>query len=680
MKRRLLFILFQLLFTGFAVGQEFVVTDQTDGGETQVTHRFLTGKQDFEFMIVNNLTREASVEIRLVANDEFQKSAYTILEQFPVKVAPGSRKGIHFSANYNKWIKELTQVSLDIYRVPSDLVGGEKKRIHRVQFSFSAEGKLQFWNPRYTKLTSWLSPIEMSTQTTDARERIVEIRRIGSSPVPCQIQISADFRGSFKMYSNEMRSRKLGSGDTITVGGGGRSFIIQYVPPAGGDKGWLDSAVVTFSSTENPNNRISFELKGRLGTGPMAAVTVPTSIDPGNLNFQDVATVPVEGEEQPQSIGSGMSLQDSLARVKFVRDSLRADSVRRVAIPEIQAFLARYRMVDLVHDSVLAAFRLDSGIWAAKIPLEMGKIEKGNMGLIPDRMLLNPGDQQVELQVLEFYYDTLGGHIILAMPGEYAGPMGDTLPLVMRYVPYYITADKDTFVPEEDDYRMRTESPAIVYSPPKTLLYILIGLGVLFLLFLILLRRKLAKPIPELGYLKELQYQKYRSGADTKARIEAEVIEVDLNRHDLDLVQLQFPGMVLKGTVQPPEQSRFKRILKFIFFIPRRPRFRAFYYSFRIDPVYERLPEELLLKDEEGLFLLETDMTKEILATDHQDFILTDAEINYQIFLDTTEIIGFDGPAKIVKIQFTLTEEPFEGYSKYHQFVVPVKITPKRNF
>jgi hypothetical protein len=258
--------------------------------------------------------------------------------------------------------------------------------------------------------------------------------------------------------------------------------------------------------------------------------------------------------------------------------------------------------------------------------------------------------------------------------------MGDTLPLVMRYVPYYITADKDTFVPEEDDYRMRTEAPAIVYSPPKTLLYILIGLGVLLLLFLFLLRRKLAKPIPELGYLKELQYQKYRSGADSKSRIEAEVIEVDLNRQDLDLVQLQFPGMILKGTVQPPEEGRFRKILKFIFFVPRRPRFRAFYYSFRIDPIYERLPEELVLKDEEGLFLLETDMTKEILATDHQDFILTDADINYQIFLDTTEIIGFNGPAKIVKIQFTLTEEPFEGYSKYHQFVVPVKITPKRQF
>lgn len=678
MKKFLLFYILIAIFAGSADAQDFTASAKTDGGETAFKHRFKTNVRDFTFEIANTLPAEASLELRLVSGDDIEKSGYTILEEFPIRVNPSGNKTLHFSANYNRWIKEETRIYIDVYKVPSPVIGGEKKKIHRLAFTFSAEGKLQFYNPRYMKLSGWLPPVELSTRSEDSREKIIEFRRIGSEAVTVRLQINSDFRSAFKLFTNEKQSRQLFNGDTITVAGGGKSLIIQYHPPKTGEIAWMDTAAVTITSVNNSANRLVLELKGSAGEGQIVNIETPPEFDPNKVKYGEPAPIPIkfDSSNNPYHIYN-MSMTDSLARVKFILDSLRWDSIRRIAIPKIQDFMARYRMVDFVHDSVLAIFRQDSGVYSSKIPLEFQKIEKGRMGLVPGRMILNPGEKQIQLKVNEYFYDTLGGHIILSMPDTLSVTLRDTLPLVMRFVPYYVTEDKDTFFPIEEEYRMKTETPAAVFPAPNTLLYILIGLGIVLLVILFLIRRRLGRPVTDLSYLKDLQYQALRSAGDSKSRIECSAIEVDLNKH-LDLVQLEFPGMLLKATVPPPEQSRFRRIMRMIFLLPRKQRFRAYYFSLRVDPVYDRLPDELELKDEEGLFLLESDMTQEILATDHQDFILTDEEINYILYLDASEILYFDGPAKIIKIQFSVTEEPFEGYTKYTHYIVPIKITPKR--
>jgi|GEM_PF-2830345 len=304
---------------------------------------------------------------------------------------------------------------------------------------------------------------------------------------------------------------------------------------------------------------------------------------------------------------------------------------------------------------------------------------------------LNSKDS-VALQILYFDEDSLRLRVGIHPDDEPIVLAEDSFFVHVGIVPYYMAGDQPVYL--EDQYKvLKGNSVGKIRTSSNWLFWLLLGIAAFFFLFFLLGRLWIRRPIISFRYLREAKYQRERFRRQEEMTQQAtETIYLDLNRHETDLIQLNFlnrnpenPDELLKSrkisaTVPTPNRTGMRRFFTWfygLFGVSKEPNFNSVYYSFRIEPQKGGIPQHLRLKDEDGLLLIGTTMTGNVLATDHQDVRFVERPFTYSIYLDPSEIVDYTGSMRSVSILFRVLEEPFEGYLTTRDFKLDLEIAPK---
>lgn len=273
----------------------------------------------------------------------------------------------------------------------------------------------------------------------------------------------------------------------------------------------------------------------------------------------------------------------------------------------------------------------------------------------------------------------------------------DSFSLMVGFMPEYMAGNTPVHLVEQTQI-FRGKTIGRLHYESNWLLWLWILLGTFIALVFFLGWMWVRQPIKSFRYLRESRYQRDRYRATSEGHdMDIETVYLDLSRQDTDLVQLAFMDrgdgpvapnqeagytkrLELEATVTEPRKRGLKRFFIWfygIFGMSKEPRFRAVYYSLRIEMVPGGIPQHLRLKDENGLILLGTSLTGNVLATDHQDFRFTKRPFMFRVYMDPAEILDYTGAMRTVSLPFRVIEEPFEGYVITREFNLDMEIAPK---
>lgn len=298
----------------------------------------------------------------------------------------------------------------------------------------------------------------------------------------------------------------------------------------------------------------------------------------------------------------------------------------------------------------------------------------------------------VSLQILYFDEDSLKMRVGIHPDDEAIVLSEDSFSIHVGIIPYYMAGDQPVYL--EDQYKvLKGDSIGKIRTTSNWLLWLLLGIAAFLFLFFFFGRYWIKRPIISFRYLREAKYQRERFRRQEEMTQQAtETIYLDLNRHETDLIQLNFmdrnpenPEETIKtrkitATVPTPNRTGMRRFFTWfygMFGVSKEPNFNSVYYSFRIEPQKGGIPQHLRLKDEEGLLMIGTTMTGNVLATDHQDVRFVERPFTYSIYLDPSEIVDYTGSMRSVSILFRVLEEPFEGYLTTRDFKLDLEIATK---
>lgn len=331
--------------------------------------------------------------------------------------------------------------------------------------------------------------------------------------------------------------------------------------------------------------------------------------------------------------------------------------------------------------------------YVARLPLEIDTLDEDpNFKFLTHHIAAITVDDSIELKELAFDEDSMIVRIAIDDLDEEVLLGPDSFAIHVGLIPYYLAGEQKIYL-EDQSQMFYGDNYAKVKRESNWLLWLLVGIGSFIFLFFFLGRLWVRRAITSFRYLREARYQRDRfKRQEEETTVATETIYLDLNRHETDLVQLNFlfkdeaaPDGILKrkeldATVQAPDRRGLRRFFVWffgVFGMKKEPRFNAVYYSFRIEPQKGGIPQHLRLKDDEGLFLLGTSLTGNVLATDHQDFRFTKRPFTYSLFLDPAEILDYTGSMRTVNLLFRIVEEPFEGYFITRDFKLDLEIAPK---
>lgn len=309
------------------------------------------------------------------------------------------------------------------------------------------------------------------------------------------------------------------------------------------------------------------------------------------------------------------------------------------------------------------------------------------------------GEDSLDLPMTNVSYEADSSILRVILPDEIIHMVRkqDSFVLLAGFMPEYMAGNTPINLLDQNQVFVGRTIARVNYQS-NWMLWLWILLAAFFVLIFVMGWFWVRNPIKSFRYLRESRYQKDRYRASKEGeKMPTETVFVDLSRHDSDLIQLSFldkdsaPVVAgqeatvrkfqeIEATVTAPNRRGLRRFFTWfygIFGMSKEPRFRSVYYSLRIENIPNSIPKHLRLKDEGGLLLIGTNLTGNVLATDHQDFRFTKRPFTFRLYLDPAEILDYSTTSPSVSLPFRVIEEPFEGYVITREFSLEMKITSK---
>ncbi len=731
-----------LLVVGSLSAQKKIILTDGDAGKTIPSiHNFSFENPTYTFQLTHRMRHGLPLRVELVRSEKFNEGPYSLEQQLPLTIAPTATQDLTFSVNYGRSIRDRSSVTLVIY--PE----GDKDRMKRgiqLQIELSATGKVMFWDDRQKVYTSQLPTnapfIQLAWNGTgtgsaqfytrnDARGAFfLTLNKANAQPIPANTVIPLKNKAS-KVYTVTYSppSGRRNSSDyatlvfqdaehptesiAMTVNASGRvassvfssytgsnvSSNVTYDPNAGSGVANNAGNGVGNGSSNNgtgntnagtgsgyPNNNTGTGPYAGTGSGNGSGTGTATGNGSGSSNNGSGAVGP---GLDPNSGGDGIE-DGTGGEPRPIYDPVTAmDRLEDIFENRKNKNFIKVNKTDFVKDPESSY----PDKYVTRIPLDLDTLGNDpNFGFKEHHAAVVTDEDSIPLQIITFNKDSMRMVLGVHPEDEDRVTSLDSFTLSIGLTPYYLAGDNEVYL-EDQSKIMQAETISQVKTESRLWLWILIAILVFLGLFFLIGRLWIRRPIYSFRYLREAKYQRerFKKQQEEDFTLPTETIYVDLNRHEEDLIQLNFltrseedPDAIIKAkelsaTVPSPYRKGLRQFFTWfygLFGVDKEPRFNAVYYSFRIEPQKGGIPQHLRLKDSEGLLLLGTSLTNNVLATDHQDFRFRKRPFSYSIFLDPTEILDYSGSMRTVSLLFRIIEEPFEGYISTRDFKVDLEI------
>lgn len=721
-----------LLWMGQLRAQKVIVLTNADIAKVVTgTHHYSEKDQSFKLTLKHRLTGIGTLQVSLQKEEQFEKSPFTLKSALPANLTADGSVDIEFGVSYSRSLQQANTISLLAYPVGDP---DPKTRGIAINLKLSADEVLMFFNDRTKQYTKSLPTFEF----VGPGEKLIEVTWNGGGGRACTFKIEDSGREAFQLIPNAQGASPLTNGSEIKLNSGGNSFFIRYDGAA--KKGEADAARITFSEAGGQSIRADMmgtyqggtslfaaardllmkdNLKGGYNPKAVADAATPKGemkgsgnskdalkggnpkAESGNTATQDppvVTHLPTEGKAPIHHAGVVPKPSPSPKVYPVLVEESEDGLTEEQAKERLQKYYLRHKDENIVKVGQVKFEKVD-GVYEAFVPIGIDSILKGdrNFNITPIWVKVVADGDSATLPGTNYNYRADSSKLFIKLSEEAVDKMGsvDSFTVKVGFLPDYLAgstpvADKDLVFTGSTYGKM--------YSSSYWTIVLWSALGaVVFLFFFIgfLLARR---PIGSFRYLRESRYQRERHKANSeRERVDVETVHIDLARQDTDLIQLAFVdrGEGLDGskntssiekvrsvsaTVPTPKRGGLVRFFSWLyapFGRKREPKFKAVYYSLRIELVKGGVPQHLRLKDESGMLMLGTNLTGNVLATDHQDFKFNQRPFNYSVYLDPAEFLDYTGAMRTVSIPFRVVEEPFEGYVMTREFNLNLEIAQR---
>jgi hypothetical protein len=722
-------VLWCLLALQLAAQKVVVLTSADIGKVVTGTYHFAEKDPGFVLTLKHRLGDQKTWQVSLQKTQQFEKSPFTLKSTLPATIGPDATLDVEFGVSYAKSLQQENTISL--LAVPM----GETDAINKgiaINIKLSADGVLMFFSDRTKQYTKTLPTFEF----VGAGEKLLEVTWNGGGARSCNVKIEDSGRNAFTLVPNSPGAAPLSSGTQVQLSNGGTSFFIRYDGAA--KKGSADLARITFTESGGQsivttmigtytggNSLIAAarELlaKGNLmgGYNPKADVVPPVKDpvvvvkDPGKDIIKDPGKTPAKtdgGNPKPEPVATkdtgetGMSPAANPKPVPspkpsaIVMDDFGDGLIsEEVAKERLRKYYRRFGETNLIKVPT-TKFEKNEGLYQARLRIVKADSLNNDANFIlhfirarlkgaNDSLTISAGDNAKMLG---------DSTLLLSLTGDDRDKLGgaDSFQVSAEFFPEYESADGNV---SNDSLVFKGITFGKVYSNNYWSYILWASLIAVVVLFFVIGFVVARQAISSFRYLRESRYQRERHNANSqRQRVDVETIHIDLARRDSDLIQLAFVdrGEGLDGrpeggiekvrsiaaTVPLPRRNGLRRFFSWLF-APfgrkREPKFKSVYYSLRIELPRGSVPQHLRLKDDTGMLLLGTNLTGNVLATDHQDFKFVKRPFSYSVYLDPAEFLDYTGAMKTVSIPFRVIEEPFEGYVMTREFNLNLEIAQR---
>lgn len=734
-----------------------ILIDADVGSRIESVHQFSFENSEYTFNLKHRLSQSQPLEVRLLRSDKFEVGPYSLEQSLPMTIAPGESKALTFKVDYGKSIRDRSSATFLIspagdkdptargitFHVQLSAKGKVMFWDDRANRYFSS---LPTNNP-FIQLV-WngegSGTARFFTDNDNRGAFYLLPNKSGAAPLPANSQIPLNNKAS-KVFTVSYRppGGRRSAGDQARLVfqdvNNPKEAIYMNVNASGrvGEAGGFannsnnfnnSGSLITNSGTGNPGN-------GNGNTGGSSNAGNPGSGNPGSGNPGGNNGSNNGGAIGPASPGSfaggnsgvGGSGNDggpggpnpgssgANAGIGLTPGSGDGSGGTDGGVPlkPLLDDMSAQAYLDSIHDNRKDENHLRFPTQLDVTYFEFKKDPKSSnpdkfatmLNLAMDTLKDDPyfryslhhvaaitDNDSIELQNLYFEPDSAMLRVGIHPDDEDKVEHLDSFIVSVGLIPYYISEGGEVYLPDQMKL-LRGKSYGKIVKKSNWLLWLLIGIASFFILFFLLGRLWIRRPIRSFRYLREARYQRQRFQRQEKMEtMPTETIYLDLTRRETDLVQLNFlqrneedPENPVKfkemeATVQAPHRRGLRRFFIWfygLFGVDKEPRFNSVYYSFRIEPQKGGIPQNLRLKDRDGLMLIGTSLTQNVLSTDHQDFRFRKRPFNYTVYLDPSEILEYTGTMPSVTLLYRVVEEPFEGYFITRDFKVDLEI-PRR--
>lgn len=719
------------------LSQKVVVLTAADVGKVITgTHHYSPKDQTFKLAIKHRLGDQRTWTLSLQKEQQFEKGPFSLKSTLPATLPPDGVLELEFGVNYAKSLQQDNTISLlAAPQGEADLVG---KGI-AINMKVTAQGELMFFTDRtkaYTKTiptfefvgasdrlveVTWngggstTCTIKIEDNGRDAFKLIPNMAGATAVPNGQKFPLSGGGAAFFIRYDG---AAPKGSADVARITfteSGGQSIVVSMIGTYQGGTslfaaardlltkdnlmgGYKEPAVVAITPTKSsikegangndPNPTKSSIKDAAKPDGKDAIKSNPPTKD--NPDVAATTNPPVKANPPAVSVAPS----PKAAPVSFTEGD--GMITRAIAEERLLRYYNRYGQDNLIKVGS-ARFDKQDGKYLANIRIQQDDSLKADPAFTlhfikakfkagSDSVTINAGDNA------KIFGDTT---LQLALSPDDQGAIidADSFQITAEFLPEY---ESDEGMASNDSLIFKGYTYGKTYSSNNWRYFLWGGVIALVVLFFVIGFLVSRKAVNSLRYLRESRYQRERHTANTnRQRVDVETIHIDLARRDTDLIQLAFNGRgeVLDDRAKPGDKVRAVAatlpapvrggLARFFIWLygpfgrKKEAKFKAVYYSLRVELPRGSVPQQMRLKDDSGLLMLGTTLTGNVLATDHQDFKFIKRPFHYSLYLDPAEILDYAGSMKTVSIPFRVIEEPFEGYVMTREFNLNLEIAQR---
>lgn len=700
-----------------------VLTDADVGQEVATGHHFTGDGEVLKVSLKHRISHMKPMEVVLKKEDQYGKGAFKFSQTFPMTLSAGKTADLSLTVDYGKAIQESNSVDLWMYPVGNN----DPASAITVSLKVTAEGKLMFWSEVEKRYTTALPVLEFR----GSGQKLIELTWNGKGSGEVEYVQNHKGRRAFSLVPNTSGAAPLYTGSSIDLNKGGNSYFVRY-NSQGRRQYTIDEASIIFREVKTNGQQITVDVAGRGGSGRSFFASAKEMIknsasgnyrppaNTGNTGNRNNANTGNTGNSANPNAGASIGNKGTTVRSEIPINNLPRENrngsgngngakkpVPRPIQPKVAAqitdpVLAKQRLQNFFdnnrQENFLGAeqvkFTNVEGYLQAKVPFGIDSLQNvPDIGIDAVSIAAIVESDTIELDRVDVDLDSMLLKVQIPSEAEPALTSADSFQLHVEFLPEYMAGNNPVYIDDDRNQVFTGSTIAKIDDDSHWWMWLWIAVGAFVLLFFVLGRLWIRRPVTSFRYLRESRYQRerhQRNEADSEEDIET--VHLDLSRHETDLIQLSFrvPAASAEGathktrdlqtTVTPPARRGLKAFFSFfygIFGVKKAPRFNAVYYSLRVEMVKGGIPQHLRLKDDQGLLLLGTSLTGNVLATDHQDFRFTKRPFTFSIFLDPAEILDYSGAMRTVSIPFKVVEEPFEGYVVSRDLKLNLEIAPK---
>ncbi|MFM2375032.1 MAG: hypothetical protein RLZZ165_129 [Bacteroidota bacterium] len=700
--------------------QKVIVLTNADLGKVITgTHHFSENNPSLKLILRHRISGVGNLQVSLQKELQFGKSPFTLRSALPASLAAEGALEILLDMSYGRAVQSENTISMLAYPAGD---ADPKTRGITVNLKLTADGSLMFFSERTQQYSKSLPRF----QFVGPSQKLIELSWNGGGSSTCRVKFEDSGRKGFSLIPNSPGAAPIADGSTITLNSGGNSYFIRYDGAAA--KGTVDGARISFIDAGGQG--INVEMMGTYPGGESMFATI------NDVLSREASKAPPTPEKVPASTprvaktGDGKEPKkdtDKMATAAVApapKTTPPAEVEKTVPMPaastpvvvgqfleeteeelgltadeaknRLKKFFIRNVAQNLVKVGNVSFEKID-GKYEARVPITIDSIMSDpNFHITPIWVRCVNGVDSVTLPSNNYKFPVDTSKILIKLSEEAVAKLAgvDSFKLKVGFMPDYLIGNE----PYADKNLVFTGvawAKVITSNFWKWMLYIGIALLVILIFYIGYLIAR--SPVNTFRYLRESRYQRERYKATSeREQVDVEVVHIDLARQDNDLVQLSFVdrGEGLDGRqgesiekiksinayVPLPKRGGIAKMFAWLYgpFGRKRDRnFNSIYYSLRVEIPKGSIPQNLRLKDESGMIMLGTNLTGNVLATDHQDFKFSRNPFSYSVYLDPSEFLDYSGAMRTVTFPFRVIEEPFEGYVMIREFKLNLEIAQR---